>query len=84
MTEIFCLAFILTIYLVNFKYINKEIIYIWNRSIKETRISYYLENYPYGYYFPTHHKRDTNFPNKIWAKQKYYLDTLYNRKMMKK
>ena len=84
MIEFICLTFILAAYLANSKDINKKIINTWKKAIKKARIFYYQENYPYGYYFLTHHKRDINFSNKIWIKQKYYLDTLYNRKMMKK
>ena len=44
------LIFALIIYIINFKEINKEIIYRWCKAIKEGRKQYYLENYPKGYY----------------------------------
>lgn len=74
----------LIIYIINFKEINKEIIYIWRKAIKEGRKQYYLENYPKGYYLLKPRKISSNFYYQTMSRQHYYNDMLYNRKMMKK
>lgn len=79
-----CLVFALVAYITNFKDINKELVWRWKDAIKQTRITYYEMNYPYGYYFFSQHKRNVQFTNKNFVKQQYYLDTLYNRKMMER
>lgn len=78
------LIFALIIYIINFKEINKEIIYIWRKAIKEGRKQYYLENYPKGYYLLRPRKISSNFYYQTMFRQHYYKDMLYNRKMMKK
>ena len=78
------LIFALIIYIINFKEINKEIIYIWRKAIKEGRKQYYLENYPKGYYLLKPRKINSNFYYQTMFRQHYYKDMLYNRKMMKK
>lgn len=78
------LIFALVIYITNFKEINKEIIYIWRKAIKEGRKQYYLENYPKGYYLLRPRKISSNFYYQTMFRQHYYKDMLYNRKMMKK
>ena len=78
-----CLTFALLTYISNFKEINKEIAYGWNKAICEGREQYYLENYPKGYYLLKPYKRN-NFYYQTMPRQYYYKDMLYNRKMMKK
>lgn len=78
------LIFALIIYIINFKEINKEIIYIWRKAIKEGRKQYYLENYPKGYYLLKFNKRNNNSYYQSLFKQHFYKNMLYNRKMMKK
>lgn len=78
------LIFALIIYIINFKEINKEIIYRWRKAIKEGRKQYYLENYPKGYYLLRPRKISSNFYYQTIFRQHYYKDMLYNRKMMKK
>ena len=80
----YCLIFALIIYIINFKEINKEIVYIWRKAIKEGREQYYLKNYPKGYYLLKSYKRNNNFYYQTMFKQHYYKNMLYNRKMMKK
>ena len=79
-----CLTFALLTYISNFKEINKEIIYGWNKAIWESREQYYLENYPKGYFLLKPYKRNNNFYYQTMPRQYYYKDMLYNRKMMKK
>ena len=78
------LIFALIIYIINFKEINKEIIYRWCKAIKEGRKQYYLEKYPKGYYLLKPRKISSNFYYQTMFRQHYYKDMLYNRKMMKK
>lgn len=76
-----CLVFALVVYLTNFKEVNKDLVRMLKDVIQEGREQYYLEHYPYGYYLikPTKGKY---FYYRSKAKQQYYIDTLYNRKML--